>query len=56
MLNVLKFLNSSQVLIGQVTADNMLHKGLGFDQFQARIKLKNGKLLYEKLTFDGEEL
>jgi len=56
MLNVLKFLNASQVLTGQVTADRMLEKGLGFNRFQAGIKLDNGKLLCEKFILDGEEI
>ena len=56
MLNVLKFLNASQVLTGQVTADKMLEKGLGFNRFQAGIKLEKGKLLFEKFILDGEEI
>jgi len=56
MLDILKFLNASKILTGQVTADNMLKKGVGFDRFQAKIKLQHGKLLYEHFLLDGEEI
>jgi len=55
ILNVLKFLNASEVLTGQVRAKNMTEKGVGFDRIEVQVKLDKGKLLFERFIFDGEE-
>ena len=55
MLNLLKFLNAVQVLTGQVSAENMMEKGVGFDRFEALVKLQNGILRYDRFILDGEE-
>jgi len=55
MLNLLKFLNAVQVLTGEVSAENMMEKGMGFDRFEALVKLQNGILRYDRFILDGEE-
>jgi hypothetical protein len=56
VLNVLKFLNVTQVLTGQVTAKQMMAKGFGFKLFQVQSRLQDGKLLHEKFILYGEEM
>ena len=55
MLNLLKFLNTIQVLTDQVTPDQMLQRGLGFDSFKAHAKIDKGRLRCEDFVLDGEE-
>ena len=55
ILNVLKFLNASEVLTGQVRAKSMAEKGVGFERIEAQVKLDKGKLLFDRFIFDGEQ-
>ena len=55
ILNLLKFLNFSQILTGRVSAENMMEKGVGFDRFEAQVRLQNGILIYDKFVLDGDE-
>jgi len=56
MLNVVKFLNISKVLVDRVTADKMLEKGLVFNRFETLVTLQNGKLECEKFILDSDEM
>jgi hypothetical protein len=56
VMNVLKFLNVTQVLTGRVTARQMMEKGFGFEFFQVQARLKGGRLLQEKFTLYGDEM
>jgi hypothetical protein len=55
LLNLLKFLNISQVLSGEISAEKMMEKGLGFGQIQSSVKLSKEKIHYETLAMDAEE-
>jgi hypothetical protein len=56
LFNVLKFLNATQVLTGRISSSRMREKGIGFDRFESQVKLKKGKLKYEKFIFDSNEI
>ncbi len=56
LLNVLKFLNTAEVLTHRLSPDEMRKKGIGFDQFELDLKLQGAKLEYESFTFDGDEI
>ena len=56
LLNVLKFLNASEVLTGRLSPDKMLEKGVGFDRFKWHAKLQKGTLQYDSFIFDGDEI
>lgn len=55
LLNLLKFLNAVQVFTGQVSAENMMEKGVGFERFEAQVRIQNGILRYDRFMLDGEE-
>ena len=56
LLNVLKFLNTAQVLSGRIALGKMREEGIGFDRFESHVKLHRAKLEYESFTFDGDEI
>ncbi|GEM_PF-1104060 len=56
LLNILKFLNVTQVLAGQVSADEMMEEGVGFDRLQAHVKLQEGELEVKKIILDANEI
>ena len=56
VMNVLKFLNVTQVLTGRVTAKQMMEKGFGFKLFQVQSRLQGGRLLHEKIILNGNEM
>ena len=56
VVNVLKFLNATEVLTDLLSSDKILEKGIGFDRFETRVKLKKGTLEYEKFIFDSDAI
>jgi uncharacterized protein YhdP len=56
VLNVVKFLNVNQVLTGSVTAKQMEETGFGFRFFRNETRLKDGRLRYEKIILNGDEM
>jgi len=56
LLNVLKFLNLSQVLTARVSVDEMAAKGVGFKNIETALELKDGVLEYTKIVVDANEI
>lgn len=56
LLNVIKFLNITEVISDRVTARQMEERGLGFKRFESHITLQDGKLQYGKLILQADEL
>ena len=44
LLNILKFLNVTQILTRHVSAEKMMEEGVGFYRLQAHVKLQEGEL------------
>ncbi len=56
LLNVLKFLNVTQVLTGQISARKMVEKGVGFNHLQVRAELHEGKIKNKGFVLDADEI
>jgi len=56
LLNVVKFLNITEVLTDRITVDQMSEKGLGVKRFEMQVTLQNEKLEYEKFMLDSDEM
>ena len=53
---VLKFLNVSEMLTGQVDEQQMETKGFGYHSFRAKANLKNGKIRFDDAVLNGDEM
>ena len=56
LLNVLKFLNSTELLTGQTDLAKMDTTGFGYRAINIEASLQNGKILYKKIILDGAAL
>ena len=56
LLEVLKFLNTLEVLEGRVNVKDMGKKGFGFHSFGVKAKLQDGKLRYEEAVLKGRPM
>jgi hypothetical protein len=52
----LKYFKFSGAFEGEVNAQEMERKGMGYDSIRVKAKLQNGKLLYEKIILDSNTL
>jgi len=53
LLNLLEFLNTTEVLTGRVNTQDMEKKGFGFHSLRVKVKMQDGKLLYEEGILHG---
>ncbi|MBT8363945.1 MAG: AsmA-like C-terminal domain-containing protein, partial [Deltaproteobacteria bacterium] len=56
VLNVVKFLNVTQVLTDRVSPKQMTEKGFGFKFFRIQSSLQDGRMRYEKIILTGDEM
>lgn len=56
LLNVLKFLNATELLTGQTDLAKMDTTGFGYRAINIEASLQNGKILYDKIILDGAAL
>jgi hypothetical protein len=56
LVNVLKFLNTLEVLKGKVNFKDMESKGFGYHSFRVKAKLQEGKLRYEEAVLHGRPM
>ncbi|MGA9478754.1 MAG: AsmA-like C-terminal region-containing protein [Desulfobacterales bacterium] len=56
LLNVLKYLNSTELLTGQTDLAKMDTTGFGYRAINIEASLQNGKILYKKIILDGAAL
>jgi hypothetical protein len=56
LLNVLKYLNSTELLTGQTDLAKMDTTGFGYRAINIEASLRNGKILYKKIILDGAAL
>ncbi|MGB8335873.1 MAG: AsmA-like C-terminal region-containing protein, partial [Desulfobacterales bacterium] len=56
LLNVLKYLNSTELLTGQTDLSKMDTTGFGYRTITIEASLQNGKILYHKIILDGAAL
>ena len=56
LLNVLKFLNATELLTGQSNPKQIDEKGFGYRSMKIEASLKNGKISYHKFILDGSSL
>jgi uncharacterized protein YhdP len=56
LLEVLKFLNTLEVLEGRVNVKDMEKKGVGYHSFGVKAKLQDGKLRYEEAVLHGRPM
>ena len=56
LLNVLKFLNATELLTGQSNPKQTDEKGFGYRSMKIEASLKNGKISYHKFILDGSSL
>jgi hypothetical protein len=56
LLNVLKFLNATELLTGQTDLAKMDTTGFGYRAINIEASLQNGKILFDKIILDGAAL
>jgi uncharacterized protein YhdP len=56
LLNVLKFLNATELLTGQTDLNKMSTTGFGYRAINIEASLQNGKILFDKIILDGAAL
>ena len=56
LLNVLKYLNATELIIGQSDLKQRGSKGFGYRSMKIEASLQNGKLTYNKFILDGSSL
>ena len=56
LLNVLKYLNATELIIGQSDLKQRDSKGFGYRSMKIEASLQNGKLTYNKFILDGSSL
>ena len=56
LLNVLKYLNSTELLTGQTDLKKMDTTGFGYRAINIEASLQNGKISYNKIILDGAAL
>jgi hypothetical protein len=56
LLNILKYFKFSEAFEGEVNAQEMERKGMGYNSIRVKAKLQNGKILYEKIILDSNTI
>ena len=56
LLNVLKYLNTTELLLGQTDLKKMEKAGFGYRSMTIEARLQNGKMSYDKIVLDGASL
>lgn len=56
LLNVLKYLNTTELLLGQTDLKKMEKAGFGYRAMNIEARLQNGKVSYDKVVLDGASL
>jgi hypothetical protein len=56
LLNVLKYLNATELLTGQTDLNKMRTTGFGYGDLRIEGRLQNGKILFNKIILDSAAL
>ena len=56
LIEVLKLMNTLEVLTGRANLKDMWKKGFGYHSFRVKAKLQDGKLRYEEAVLDGRPM